>query len=215
MTAPYAGGVLLGTSYRQVAPGPPEHQERKRTLSPALGGDVLNRAMPPAAVALAALTVGLLLVFDRGRTLRELHWVPLTVQAFVLPATLGVAWLAHGRFRTLGGPWAYWTAVTCVAHAVLGAFYLLAWPGLVGPHGVIASLSNTASWLFVMMYSTLLLLVVAVAVRLPAPRRRRSTRLGYAASAALAIAVGLVSVSNEAALPTVVFDGAFTRAALV
>jgi PAS domain S-box-containing protein len=178
--------------------------------------DYLSRAITAAGVALVVLTIGGVLVFGSivtpggSRPLAELPWFQPMAQAAMVLSALATALLGLGRFRALGGPWAYWTGAVFLANGILDIFYLLSWPGLLGDRGLIAERSNTASWLFMITFSCLALLLPAVGAR--RPERPAPSRLlaGYLTVAVIAGTVGLLSVLFEGALPVLVVDGVFT-----
>lgn len=102
-------------------------------------------------------------------------------------------------------PWAYWSGAVFLSSAILSTFYLLSWPGLLEEKGLIARLSNTASWFFFMTFFSLALLAIVAAARLD----RRSKPMArayllYATSAFLAIIVGVLSLAFEDSLPQLV-----------
>mgnify|MGYP005851841301 CR=1 FL=1 len=188
---------------------------RRGTL-PSPESDNLTRAIVGVSVALALLSVGGVFIFGsllgprQTEPLVELPWVQPTAQAFIMLSALAIASLCLGRYRALGGAWAYWTGALFLANATLGLFYLLSWPGLVGEGGVIARLPNTASWLFLMTFLCIALLLLAINARQPERFRRSHVFAGYGIVGAAAALVGLLSVLFESALPTMIVGFSFT-----
>jgi two-component system, OmpR family, phosphate regulon sensor histidine kinase PhoR len=179
--------------------------------------DRLSRVIVGLAVGLTIVTVvamplfGSRFAFGETQVLAELLWFLPVAQSFVVLSALAIAFLISGRYLALGGRWVLWTGAVFLANAVLSTFYLLSWPGLLGDRGLIAGLSNTASWLFLMTFSSLALLVPIL--RFPTPETGRSghgVRVTYAAVAGAAALIGLLSVTFEEALPLVVVNGSFT-----
>jgi signal transduction histidine kinase len=184
---------------------------------PSLMGDRLSRAVIGLGIGLALLTlaampvVGSAVAFGETQPVAELPWFLPVAQAFVILSGLAIAFLSAGRYLALGGSWVLWMGAVFLANAILSTFYLLSWPGLLGDHGLIASRSNTASWLFCVTFSSLVLLLPALRSRgRGAVRSMRTVYLTYGAVALLAALIGVLSVSFEDALPLMVSGGNFT-----
>ena len=163
-------------------------------------------------VTLAGLPMfGSILAFGETRPLVQLNWVLPVAQSFVILSALAIAFLCLARYAALGGPWTYWAGAVFLSSSILGTFYLLSWPGLLGDSGLIARLSNTAAWFFFMTFSCLALLAIVAAAG-PDTRPKpigRAYRL-YATSAFLAIVVGVLSLAFEDSLPQLVAGLSFS-----
>jgi len=176
----------------------------------------LTRGIVGTCLVLAALYVGGLLAFGsligpKATTpLLPLVWVLPTAQSFTILSALAIAILCLARYRALDGAWVFWTGIVFLANAVLGVFYILAWPGLLGDHGVIAMLSNTSSWLFSITFSCLVLLPAAILAREPKTLSLGYAFAGYGGAIVTAALVGVLSVWFESALPIELADGRFT-----
>ncbi|MHB1133430.1 MAG: ATP-binding protein [Chloroflexota bacterium] len=185
--------------------------------------DSLALAIITTAVALTVLTLAGLPIFGSAffgfretTPLEQLPWTLPVAQAFVVLSALAIASLCLGRFLSLGGVWAYWSGVVFLASGVLGFFYLLSWPGLLGDHGLVGTRSNTASWYFFMTYSSLALLALTP---VSYPKLQLSSPLGayagYSLAGLIALSIGLLSVWFEGALPTLVVGLVFTPLTLI
>ncbi|MBI2865523.1 MAG: hypothetical protein HYX94_13315 [Chloroflexi bacterium] len=173
--------------------------------------DIFVRVVIGLGVALlAVLILSGFLVDGRDVQLPRLVWLVPTVQAFITIAAASVALLCIGRYQALGGAWTFWAGLVFVANCVLGLFYLLAWPGLVGDRGVIGQLPNTAGWLFLLAYSTPALIGAAALARRPTYLGSTRQVAAYALAAVLSTLVGVLSLIVENGLPLVVEGDAFT-----
>jgi PAS domain S-box-containing protein len=180
--------------------------------------DNLSKAIVGTSVGLAALTLvglpvfGSIVAFRETQPVVQLPWVLPVAQAFVILSALAIAFLSLGRYLALGTAWAYWAGAVFIANAVLGVFYLLSWPGLIGDRGLIGHLSNTASWFFHITFSCLALLLVVASPRwigrLVGPPIGVYTT--YALVGAGAVAIALFSLVIEDALPLLVVGLVFT-----
>lgn len=182
----------------------------------------LSRAIIGLAAAMSLLTlvampvVGTAFAFRQTQPLIQLPWVLPVAAAFMILSSLVISTLLAGRYLSMGGSWVLWSGAVFLAVAVLGAFYLLSWPGLVGDHGLIGHSANTSGWLFVMTFSTLTALLLSVNAP-PKANVAAATRISsvYGVAAAIAALAGLGSVSFENALPVVVAGLNFTPLAQI
>lgn len=179
--------------------------------------DGLSLAIVGASVALVMLTLAGMLVFGSAFGFRQtaelahLPWVLPVAQAFVVLSAVSITFLCLGRYLAMGGAWVYRVGAVFLANAILGTFYLLAWPGLLGDRGLITQISNTASWFFYMTFAPLVLLVVIVSVR-PAGRFQSSVRayVLYGAVIAASVLVAMLSLVFENSLPVFIVGIVFT-----
>lgn len=175
-----------------------------------------TRAIVASGIVLSAVAIGGIIRFGgagfgQPRPVVQLPWVQPAAQSLMILAALAISVLCYARYRALGGPWSYWMGTLFLAAAILGVFYQLSWPGLLGEGSIIADLSNTASWFFMVISSTLSLVTLAVAARRPAPLPAHQTRAGYAAVVGIVVVIGVLSVVLEHHLPTLVVNMVFTR----
>ena len=182
--------------------------------------DNLSKVVVGLSLALALLTVGGVAVVGselttgEGRPLAELAWFLPVAQSLVVLSALVVSYLCLGRYRALSGTWVFWTGTVFLANAVLGAFYLLAWPGMLGDRGAIAQLSNTSTWLFLLTFSCLPLLLLSLSTDRPASLSTARIATGLGLALLVSALIGLLSVLFERDLPTVAVGLDLTPSAL-
>ncbi|MCL4498907.1 MAG: ATP-binding protein [Chloroflexi bacterium] len=182
--------------------------------------DSLTKVVIGVGGSLTLLTVAGIFAFG-GLGFREtvplvqLPWVQPTAQAFVILSALGIAFLCFGKYRALGGAWVFWAGTLFLANSILGIFYLLSWPGLLGEKGVIAQLPNTAGWFFMLLYSGIAMLVATLNTRRPERLKVSHLLIVYVTAVVLSGVVGSLSLLFESALPVMIVGTVFTPLSLV
>lgn len=190
------------------------------STGPPQASDNLRRVIPGVSTVLALLTLGGVLLLGsllgpRGtQPLAELAWAAPTLQSFIVLSALAIALLCLARYRALGRAWVLWTGTAFLANGVLGLFYLLSWPGLLSGRAVAAGFSNSASWLFELSFSCIALLPFTVGVRRPERMSSAYSPAAYLVAAVLAALIGLLSLTLESALPTMIVGLQYTPPAL-
>jgi len=182
--------------------------------------DGITWAIIVAAIALVLLNIvgvlvfGSILGFKETRELETEPWVQPTAQSFIILSAIAIALLCLGRYRALGSAWVFWTGIVFLVNGVLGVFYLLSWPGLVGTTGIIGNLPNTASWFYFMTYTWLALIVVASVARRPEHLTPLYSLAGYGIAVVAGILIGLLSLLFEQKLPALITGVVYTPLSL-
>ncbi|MCL4535364.1 MAG: GAF domain-containing protein, partial [Bacteroidetes bacterium] len=185
-----------------------------RDRDPRHPDDSLLRAIIGLAVGLAVLFGILFLLWGRGQVIAVLTWYSPMMNSFMALAGLSIAFLSFGRYRVLREPAPFWIGIAFTGFTIFAVFYVLSLPGLLpSGRGLIAGLTNTASWFWHLQFSALVLsLLAALFVSWPAAGatgERWSLRLVVAAGAILVLIAWLLTI-YEQSLPLLVVDGAWT-----
>ncbi|MFI5348631.1 MAG: ATP-binding protein [Elusimicrobiota bacterium] len=151
----------------------------------------------------------------RTQGLVELLWVAPVAQGIMILAGVSLTILLMGRYRALGGAWAYWSGMAFAVNSVFGVFYLLSWPGLLGEGGVVGRLPNTTIWFAYLTILPIALMFAAVRARHPESLTRGAAIAGYAGAVVASSLIGLGVVAFEDALPNLFINEAFSSRALV
>jgi diguanylate cyclase (GGDEF)-like protein len=139
-----------------------------------------------------------------------------TLQAITATATLCcwslTAYLTFSQAAVVRSRPLLILASACLAVALLTVPYLLAYPGIIAPHGIFG-IADSASWLWVFSQFAFVGFIVAYvrSQQEPVkPWRRGSGRL--LAALATATAIALTFIATSSALPGLTSDGDFTSA---
>jgi PAS domain S-box-containing protein len=172
----------------------------------------LIREILATPILLGILYIAVYLWLGTGPGLVRIPWFNAVAFIFLAVTSVSIAFLAHGRFRILGGATSFWIGTGFLGFGIGISAYLLAWPGLLpGGGSVLADLPNTAAFLSVLAPGLLGICLVAAALdRWPAKRQEARWWLTAGWPAFVIILLALV-LGFEQYLPELVTaQGAFT-----
>ena len=176
-----------------------------------LSQGLLLYAVIGETILLSALFVGLYLAYGTGVPIGETPWYVPVSHSFAGLSALIVGFLSLGRYKVLRDSSSYWIGIALTSFAILSAFFILTWPGLLGgTEGIIAQLPGTSAWIAVLELTVLSIMFIAAALsRWPGERTLAGRRLIWSVAGWLlgvTLAASLL-VALEQYLPPLVGPG--------